>query len=84
MQGNRTLNLSKGVVLSDPKGVFTDASDLLTLNPKGVKLAVDFGTSIAEQAGVKLRSGAYRLEITAKGIILTGYDERGVLYGFQT
>ena len=84
MQGNRTLNLSKGVVLSDPNGVFTDASDLLTLNPKGVKLAVDFGTSIAEQAGVKLRSGAYRLEITAKGIILTGYDERGVLYGFQT
>lgn len=84
MQGNRTLNLSKGVMLTDPKGIFPDASDILTLKPKGVSLVVDFGAAVADQAGVKALSGAYRLEITPKGIILTGYDQRGAINGLQT
>lgn len=84
MECNRTLNLSKGVMLTDPKGIFPDASDILTLKPKGVSLAIDFGTAVAEQTGVKTVSGAYRLDITSKGITLTGYDERGAIYGLQT
>ena len=84
MEGNRTLNLSKGVMLSDPKEVFADASALLTLKPKGISFAVDFGEAIADQAGVKALSGAYRLEITPKGIILTGYDHSGAINGLQT
>ena len=39
--GNRTLNLSKGVALTDPKGMFSDAADFLILKPKGVSLTVD-------------------------------------------
>ena len=84
MDGNRTLNMSKGVMLTDPKGIFPDASDILTLKPKGVSLVVDFGAAVADQAGVKALSGAYRLEITPKGIILTGYDQRGAINGLQT
>lgn len=84
VEGNRTLNLSKGVMLSDPKDVFSDASSLLTLKSKGISFAVDFGTSVAQQAGVKAVSGAYRLEVTPKGILLIGYDEKGVKYGLQT
>ena len=84
VDGSRTLNLSKGVMLSDPKDVFADASGVLTLKPKGVSLTIDYGTAIAGQSGVKAVSGAYRLEITSKGITLTGYDERGAIHGLQT
>ena len=34
--------------------------------------------------GLEQRSGAYRLDITAKGIILESYDERGEAYAMMT
>lgn len=84
IEDNRTLNLSKGVVLSDPNGVSACVSDFLIIKPKGITLTVDYGSEKAEYAGVKARSGAYVLEITPKGIVLTGYDRRGAMYGLQT
>lgn len=80
----KTLNLSKGVALSDPKGVFSDDLGFLPLKSKGTLLSVDFGTSQASQAGVKAAPGAYLLDVTPKGISITGYDERGAFYGIQT
>ena len=82
--GNKTLNLSKGVTLSDPKGVFADAAGFLALRPKGVSLTVDFGTSLAQNAGVKSVPGAYVLNVTTKSISVIGYDEAGAFHGLQT
>lgn len=82
--GNKTLNLSKGVAFSDQKGFFTDALDFLTAKPKGIPFTIDYGAALAEQAGIKAESGSYRLEISSKGISITGYDEKGAFYGIQT
>ena len=83
-EGKKTLNLSRAVALSDPKGVFADAVGFLNIKPKGISLTVDFGTVPAQQAGVRSESGAYMLDITSKGVSVIGYDERGVFYGLQT
>ena len=82
--GKKILNLSKGVVLSDPKGLFSEALDFLTVRTKGVGITVDFGKGIAEQNGVKSRPGAYLLDITPKGITVIGYDEAGAFHALQT
>lgn len=82
--GNRTLNLSKGVALTDPKGMFSDAADFLILKPKGVSLTVDFGAAVAENAGVKKVPGAYLLNVTSKSVSIIGYDEAGAFHGLQT
>lgn len=83
-EGKKTLNLSRAVALSDPKGVLADAAGFLNLKSKGISLTVDFGTVAAQQAGVRSQSGAYMLDITSKGISVIGYDERGAFYGLQT
>lgn len=83
-EGKKTLNVSKGVVLMDPKGVFSDACGFLKRRDKGLTLTVDFGASAAVQSGVREISGAYRLSVTSKGITVTGYDEEGAFMGLQT
>ena len=82
--GKKTLNLSRAVALSDPKGVFEDVVDFLNRKPKGISMTVDFGTAVAQQAGVRQESGAYMLDITSKGVTVIGFDERGAFYGLQT
>ncbi len=82
--GRKTLNLSKGVMLSDPKGLSAHATDFLTVRPKGISVSVDFGVSAAGQTGLREVSGAYVLDISPKGIVVTGYDEKGALHALQT
>lgn len=82
--GKKTLNLSKGIALSDPQGLFAESLDFLTVRTKGVGITVDFGKGVAEQNGVKSLPGAYLLDITPKGITVTGYDEEGAFHALQT
>lgn len=84
LESKKTLNISKGVVLVDPKGAFSDDCVFLKLKAKGVFLNIDFGASAAASAGVKAVSGAYGMEITPKGITIVGYDEKGAFLGLQT
>jgi len=83
-EGRKTLNVSRGVVLIDPAGVFSDACGFLKLKDKGNILSVAFGSSSAATAGVREIPGAYKLDITSKGITIIGYDEAGAFYGLQT
>ena len=83
-EAKKTLNISRGVVLVDPYGVFSQDCDFLKLKAKGVLLSVDFGASAAERAGVKAVSGAYGIEVTSNGISIVGYDEKGAFWGLQT
>lgn len=80
--GKKTVNVSKGVVLADPKGVFKDACSFLNRKDKGLVLTVDFGGSAAD--GLKQVSGSYRLDVTPKAITIIGYDEKGAFYGLHT
>ncbi len=81
---SQVVDLSQGVNLKDRQGCFAADVPFLTLNKKGVKLTVDFGTKASARKGVKPVSGAYRLSVDKKGIEIVGYDERGAFYGLQT
>lgn len=78
------LDITSGFALKDKQGRFTSDLNFLSLQKKGVKLTIDFGKKQALKANVKEVSGAYALQITSKGITITGYDERGAFYGIQT
>lgn len=77
----KTVNLSKGVLLIDPKNCFSEELSFLNLKSKGVALTVDFGADAALQAGVKACPGAYSLVAGLKGITIIGYDEKGAYNG---
>ena len=83
-EGKKSLNVSKGVALTDPKGVFADDCGFLKSRTKGTFLSIDFGPAVSNQAGVKSVPGAYKLTVTPKGIIITGFDECGAFWGLQT
>lgn len=82
--GKSKLDISGGVSLKDKQGKFSGDLDFVTLARKGVKLSIDFGAKAAARQGVKEVSGAYRMNISDKGISITGYDEKGAFYGIQT
>lgn len=82
--GKSKLDISGGVSLKDKQGKFSGDLDFVTLAGKGVKLSIDFGAKAAARQGVKEVSGAYRMNISDKGISITGYDEKGAFYGIQT
>lgn len=84
VEGRKTLDLSKGIVLEDVKGSFSDDLHFLEVRERGVKLFIDYGQKAASQAGVRSVSGAYVLKIGPKGMTVVGYDERGAFYGIQT
>ncbi len=78
------LDLSQGVAVVDKKGKFAEDVKFLSAAKKGVKMTIDFGEKQAAKTGVKAVSGAYKLTVNAKGISITGYDERGAFYALQT
>ena len=78
------LDISQGLKLKDRRGAFADDLGFVTLAPKGVTLDIDFGAKAAARRNVKPLSGAYSLDIDARGIRIVGYDERGAFYGLQT
>lgn len=81
---SQRLDLSQGLKLKDRQGAFADDLGFVTLVSKGATLDIDFGAKAAARHGVKAVSGAYALDIDAKGIRIVGYDERGAFYGLQT
>ena len=79
-----SLDISRGFNLKDKKKQFLGDVPFLSLNKNGIKLTVDFGKKPAAKSAVKEVSGAYAMRVTAAGIEITGYDERGAFYGLQT
>lgn len=84
LSDERPLDISAGFSLKDKQGCFASDFEFLTLEKKGAAITIDFGQKQARKANVKEVSGAYALQINAKGISITGYDERGAFYGIQT
>lgn len=84
LNGNGKLAISGGISLKDKQGKFANDLGFLAAGKKGAKLSIDFGAKAAAKQGVKEVSGAYALRIDAKGIAITGYDEKGAFYGIQT
>ncbi|MBQ8839042.1 MAG: beta-N-acetylglucosaminidase domain-containing protein [Bacteroidales bacterium] len=84
VEGKRFLDISRGIVIEDVKGRFSEDLAFLPKSRKGVVLTIDYGQKVALQAKVKEVSGAYSLTVSAKGISIVGYDERGAFYGIQT
>ena len=79
------LDLSAGVNLVDKSGKFKGDIGFLKADKQGVTLNICFGEDVAKKAGLKkMVSGAYLLKVDAKGIDITGYDERGAFYALQT
>lgn len=78
------LNVEKGFSLKDKHGKFADDLNFISLNPKGVKLSIDFGEKISSKNCVKNVSGAYVLRINNNGVSIVAYDERGAFYAIQT
>ena len=78
------LDVSKGVVLSDVTGTLRTEVDFLPLKTKGAYMEIDCGRNKALERGVMPVPGAYRIEINADGIDVTGYDEAGAFYGIRT
>lgn len=83
--GEGRLDVSKGFVLRDRRGRFADAADFLPPAKRGgVPVTVDFGPKAAAARGAEERTGAYVLKVDGRGVVVTGYDERGAFYGLQT
>lgn len=81
---SRTLPITKGFALSPKAQQYAPDLWFAALTPKGVTLDIDFGAKVAQKAGVKAESGAYRLTINDKGIAIKAYDDRGAFYALQT
>lgn len=84
INGKDKLDLSNGICLKDKQKRFSEDLNFVSINKKGVELSIDFGSKAASKQGVKEISGAYVLDISDKGISITGYDEKGAFYGIQT
>lgn len=70
--------------IKDPSGMFENDIDFITTGRKGIILYITFGENEAKKHCVKPVEGAYSLEISEKGIYITGYDHIGAFYGIQT
>ncbi len=79
----KLLNISAGFNIKDVDHALVDKTGFLSVNPKGVKLKVNYGKK-ATKSGVAERRGAYILDITPKGVTINGYDEAGAFYGLQS
>lgn len=84
LDATQCLDLSKGLKVKDRQHCFAGDLGFLPLDAKGAPLDIDFGAKAASRRGVKPVSGAYALDIDARGIRIVGYDERGAFYGVQT
>lgn len=73
------VDVSRGFRLNDRRKAFGADVDFLNVNPRGLKLTIDYG-----KKGPKELSGAYVLEISPKEVKIIGYDETGAFYGLQT
>lgn len=82
--GDGCLDISAGLKIKDRKGCFGEDLREFAGSGKGPVLTIDFGGKAAAKSGVREISGAYSLEVSGKGITVTGYDEAGAWYGLGT
>ena len=87
-----TVDLSQSTTLTGKGKQFADDFDFLNaspawwrivLHPKDMKIRIMYGEKLSEEYGFEPISGAYRLDVTLKGIHVYGYDEKGAYYGVQ-
>ena len=78
------LDISAGLKIKDRKKCFGEILSDFTGDGKCPVLTVDFGEKTAAKAGTREIPGAYSLEVSGKGITVTGYDETGAWYGLGT
>ena len=78
------LDISAGLKIKDRKKCFGEILSDFTGDGKCPVLTVDFGEKAAAKAGTREIPGAYSLEVSGKGITVTGYDETGAWYGLGT
>ena len=78
------LDISAGLKIKDRKKCFGEILSDFTGDGKCPVLTVDFGEKAAAKAGTREIPGAYSLEVSVKGITVTGYDETGAWYGLGT
>lgn len=79
-----SFSLKQGFSVKDRQKAFAGDIAFLPQKKGGIKVNIDFGSKVAIKLGVKALSGAYTLNVSKKGISITGYDERGAFYGLQT
>lgn len=79
-----SVSFANGFRITDKQNKFADATNFLTANKKGLPLTIDFGGKALKGKNIKPTEGAYLLEITPKGVSITGFDEIGAFYGLQT
>lgn len=83
--GQAALDVTAGVRLKDKtkdkKHVLAQDLNFLNLQRKGVNLTVSYASKKNNLPNVE---GAYALQIDAKGIRITGRDDKGVFYAVQT
>ncbi|MBQ5751068.1 MAG: beta-N-acetylglucosaminidase domain-containing protein [Bacteroidaceae bacterium] len=79
-----TLDVSKGVVLKGRSVEYAQELDFLNLSSRGVALRIERDVNLPSRYGVRLIPGAYRLDITRKGIDIRAHDDAGVFYAVQT
>lgn len=81
---NATLDINKGVVLKGSSLEYAQELEFLKPTRKGVALRIDKDVNLPSHYGVRLIPGAYRLDITRKGIDIRAHDDVGVFYAIQT
>ena len=74
--------IKNGVALKGMAAEFSADIDFLSHNKKGAKLTINYGAKAAKYTEAK--SGAYTLNISAKGIVINAYDALGAFYAIQT
>lgn len=79
-----TLDISHGVLLEGKAVGYEKELDFLVTAHDGVALRVDQDVNMPAHYGVKLLPGAYRLDITDRGIEIKAHDDAGVFYAIQT
>ena len=80
----KPLDIRKGFSVTDVQGVFTDELAFLSSIENGVSVKVDYGEKVSMKRHVAQTRGSYSLNITGKGIMVTGYDQTGAYNGIVT
>ena len=79
-----TLDISRGIALKGNAGEYAQELDFLSASRQGVALRIDKDVNLPARYGVKLVPGAYRMDITHKGIEIRAHDDLGVFYAIQS
>ena len=84
IDGEKMISTKRGFRLVDTNEKLLDALTFATNNAKALKLTVQFGEDVTAQHNVPQLDGAYVLQSTEEGVVISGYNERGAFYGIQT